>query len=369
MSWQVTVDRSWQDAASRWRPLFDRPQFSPFQTERWLSRWYASFAGRADIEPLLIHVAAADGTPALALPWIIQTGGRLRTIAFADLGITDYSAPVLGPAAPASPAEAKALWGAVRAALPPADLLQLEKLPETILGMPNPLLASLRGQPSNLFGNLVRIDTDWDSWLHSFDKSFRKELARFWRVFTRDPSARFVVASTPDEALEIYRLLEIQQSERIHALNLPYQLDEPAYRDFYRALLLDGLQDGSVVLSALMAGDELVGSLFGLRQGEHYAMVRTSSALDGWGNCSPGRLVIERTMAALFEKGVRTFDFTIGDYSHKRAFHVAHVALVDVQHGLSWRGWPSMGYAGAKAYVKQRPGLERWIRKVSGRAG
>ena len=41
-------------------------------------------------------------------------------------------------------------------------------------------------------------------------------------------------------------------------------------------------------------------------------MVRISNAGDKWSNCSPGRLIIERTMAALHRDGVREFDFSFG---------------------------------------------------------
>ncbi len=365
--WQVTVDHSWDEARPRWRPLLDLPQATPFQTERWLSCWYETFSERDDVEPLLVHVARADGAPALALPLIVKAGA-LKTVEFADLGITDYNAPLLGLDAPRTKAEAVACWRAIRAALPAADLVLFSKVMTEIDGRPNPITEGAEVQPSNLFGNLIRIDTDWEGWLRSLEKGFRKELGRCWRVFTRDESARFVITSDCEEAMRIYHLLELQQGERIRGAGLPYLLDEPDYSAFYRDLIVDGLDDGSVILSALMAGDELVGGLLGVRRGDHYAMIRISAAIGQWSNCSPGRLVIERTMAALFDQGVRTFDFTIGDYAHKRAFDVAHVPLVDIHDGLSWRAWPTIGTARAKAYVKRRPGLERLIRRVIKRA-
>ncbi len=46
-------------------------------------------------------------------------------------------------------------------------------------------------------------------------------------------------------------------------------------------------------------------------------------------NCSPGRLIIGRTMAHLHAQGIRQFDFSIGNYAYKRRFDVAPVALVD----------------------------------------
>lgn len=366
-SWRVTVDRTFEEAAVHWRPFLDLPQATPFQSEAWLARWYGALARGADVEPLLVSVFAADGTPALALPLVVRSG-LLRTVEFADGGITDYNAPLLGPAAPGDIETARALWSAVRGALPAADLLRADKLPVELMGRPNPLLLALGGAPSNLFGNLIRIDTDWEGWLKGLEKHNRKELGRFWRVFTRREDARFTIAEDRDEALRLYRLLEAQQAERMRELGQPYFLDEPVFSDFYRDLLLAGIEDGKAFISALVAGDELVAGLIGIAQGDHYAMVRISTGGGEWANCSPGRLVIERTMEALFRRGFRSFDFTIGDYAYKRGFEVARLPLVMIEEPLSWRGWPSLGYRNAKAYVKRHPALARIVRSALRRA-
>lgn len=364
MTYAVTIDRSWDDAAPRWSRLLAAPLASPFQAARWLSRWYESFFGRVDIEPIIVHVADRNGTDVIGLPLILRHGW-LRTIETADLGITDYNAPLLGPAAPVDEAGARALWQAVRAALPPADLIEFSKMMTTIDGRPNPLVLALGGETSSLFGNCVRIDSDWDTWLHSLGRHYRKELARKWRVFTRDERARFVFAENRQQAERIYELMSAQQRERIQSLGLPYLLDEPDYDRFYRELVFDGLDDGSIVLSALTAGDEFVAGLLGVTHDDHFAILRISAASDGrWANCSPGRLVIGRTMEALHGRGVRTFDFTIGDYAHKRTFGVQKIPLVDILDRGSWRGWPRLMWERLKGFVRRRATLERLARKV-----
>lgn len=365
--WRVTVDRTWEEAAMSWRPFLNLPQATPFQSEAWLGRWYREIARSGDATALLVSVVTADGTPALALPLVLREG-RLRTVEFADGGITDYNAPLLGPAAPVDVETARSLWAAIRAALPAADLLRADKLPVELMGRPNPLLLALGGSPSNLFGNLIRIDTDWEGWLKGLEKHNRKELGRFWRVFTRHEDARFVIAADRDETLRLYGLLEAQQADRMRELGQPYFLDEPVFSDFYRNLVLAGLDDGTAFISGLVAGEELVAGLVGIAQGDHYAMVRISTGTGDWANCSPGRLVIERTMEALFRRGFRSFDFTIGDYAYKRGFEVARIPLAMIEEPLSWRGWPSLGYRNAKAYVKRHPALARMVRSALRRA-
>jgi CelD/BcsL family acetyltransferase involved in cellulose biosynthesis len=117
-------------------------------------------------------------------------------------------------------------------------------------------------------------------------------------------------------------------------------LNDETCAAFYRSLVSENLGSGYAVLTALTVGEEVIATLLGVRSGSSYVMVRISNAGDNWSNCSPGRLIIERTMAALHHDGVRHFDFSIGNYAYKRRFGVVPVALAEITAALSWRGWP-----------------------------
>ena len=94
------------------------------------------------------------------------------------------------------------------------------------------------------------------------------------------------------------------------------------------------------MLTALTVGEEVVATLLGIRNGARYVMVRFSNAGEKWASCSPGLLVIERTMAALHADGVRSFDFGTGNYAYKRKFGVTQLPLLNITNALSWRGKP-----------------------------
>ena len=93
-------------------------------------------------------------------------------------------------------------------------------------------------------------------------------------------------------------------------------------------------------MTALATHDEVVATLFGVRTGSRYIMIRISHAGEKWSACSPGRLIIDRTIEALHKDGVREFDFSIGNYSYKRRFKPQRTPLVDLSAPLSWRGQP-----------------------------
>ena len=338
---------------------------TPFQHPTWLAAWYGALEGRAGLAPLLVTVRVREtGALALRLPLVVDATGPRRIIAFADLGLTDYNAPLLGPASPRDAAGARALWRAVRGALPRADLLDLRKMPAVLQGRPNPLALLPGVRPCPLNGNLVTTGEDWDAYRHGLVRTVRKELERSWRVFSREPGTSFRIVADPDEGLRVVAVMARQQEARMRAIGADYRLDEAAFDAFYRRLAAEGIGSGYVLVTALMAGDEVVASLLGIRDAGSYVMVRIGNAGTRWSHCSPGRLVIERTMAALHAEGCRAFDFSVGDYDYKRRFGVAPLPLVDLTLALGWRGLPAAARAALAGGLRRHPDLDRRVRAV-----
>jgi len=353
---RVELIHDWNKAAARLEGAMAQGRATPFQHRHWLGAWYRCFASREAARPLIAVISDPHTRDLVAiLPLCIQTQRGLRIAEFA--GSADYNAPILGPASTGSAAETAAWWRHLcreLARLPGGcDLVRFRKMPAAMAGWVNPLASLGSVQPSALTGHLVQVGEDYDAWRYSLEKTVRKELERSWRVFVKHDGAGFKQIHDPDEALRAFATLEAQQSARMHDLGRSYSLDAESSAAFHRELIVRGLADGYVVLTALTSGEENVATLLGIRTGSHYVMVRISNAGKAWSNCSPGRLVIERTMAMLHADGVRTFDFSVGNYDYKRRFGVSDVALVDLTAALSWRGWP----------VIIRDKLKRWLRR------
>ena len=242
----------------------------------------------------------------MLLPLIRRIHNRIRIVEPADLDLTDYNAPLLGPAAPRDAQAARAMWrdlrGALRRLPGGADLIRLRKMPVETGGLPNPLALLDGAGPCALNGNVVSTGDDFKAWRFTLERTVRKELERSWRVFTRDPAAAFNIVTNKDDALRLLSTMAAQQGERMQHLGLNFVLNDETYAAFYRNLVRDNVANGYAVLSALTVGDEVVATLLGIRQGAHYVMVRISNAGEQWSNCSPGRLIIERTMAALHKR-------------------------------------------------------------------
>jgi CelD/BcsL family acetyltransferase involved in cellulose biosynthesis len=366
---RVEFVRDWKQAAAGW---INTASSTPFQDARWLGAWYAAFGNVPQVEPLIAVVADTVTSKQVALlPLVRRVHKGIRIVEFADLDLTDYNAPLLTAAAPRDAETARALWRDLSAALrrlpDGVDLVRLRKMPVDLGSQPNPLALLDGARPCPLNGNVVTIGEDFDAWRYRLERTVRKNLERSWRVFTRDPAARLQIVTDHALALRVLSIMEIQQDARMRHLGLNFTLNDETSAAFYRNLVGEGLRDGYAVLSALTVGEEVVATLLGVRRGSHYVMLRNSNAGEKWSNCSPGRLIIERTMAALHRDGVRNFDFSIGNYAYKRRFGVAPVALVDITASLSWRGIPYALRDRAAHELRRHPRLAALVGRALGR--
>ena len=366
---RVELLRDWQQAVARWH---DISPSTPFQHPQWYDAWYAAFADAEGVEPLIAVVTdKSSGEQAALLPLIRRKQDNVAVVEFADLNLTDYNAPIFGSAAPRDAKAARALWRSLLSALrrmpDRADLIRLRKVPADLDGKPNPLALLNTAGPCLLNGNLVTTGEDYDAWRYTLEKTVRKELERSWRVFTRDPAASFAIITDTNEALRILSTTELQQGTRMQSLGRNYVLNDETCAAFYRNLVRDGVDNGYALVTVLTVGDEVVATLLGIRTGARYVMVRISNAGDKWSNCSPGRLIIERTMAALHRDGVREFDFSVGNYAYKRRFGVTRLPLIDISAALSWRGWPYALRDHMVRAVRNYPRLDAWLKRALGK--
>ncbi len=337
-----------------------------FQRAAWLTPFYEAVAAhQADATALVAEVTDEAGRLAFRLPLLLRKG-RLRRIEFADLNMTDFNGPLLGPAAPATARAAGRAFASLVAALPPHDLLKLTKMPGTIGTRDNPLLLARPGLKSAVNGNLL-LTKDWESFHHGLEKEVRKELERSWRVFSRVEGTCYRRITDTDEALAMLERIEQVQKDRIGQLGEVYGMDAPVTADFQRRLLRQGLGSGYACLTALMAGEEMVAALLGVRDGQTYLMIRLVHAQGDWKRVSPGRLLIHRTLMQMHEEGYRRFDFSVGNYPYKRRFGPVRTPLYDIVQAGSALGRLALLRAQGAAMLRRHPAAHATLRRLMGK--
>ncbi len=363
--YRVTVDVQSDDVARRWNAQMGTAAATAFQSGCWLDTWYSTI-GRAIGEPLRLTIHdRLTGDLAVMLPLVQRTIGGMRVIEFADDAVSDNNSPVLGPAAPTEPEGARRLWSATRAALPAADLAQFTKMPEKVEERANPLVLLSSAQASPLGRNIITIDASFDDYLRSLKSMYRQQLTRAWRVFSGHDGARFRHISDPAEAENVFAALERQQSDRLRVRGRAHALDRPEMSSFYRQFIALGVGTGEAMLTTLMRHDEIVAALLGVTRGTTWWMLRISIGAPHWSNCSPGRLVIARTVQMLHESGFRHFDLSIGDDDYKHRLGAQRVPLFDLTVALSARGLPVLAFDRAKRLVRRHPRALALARRIA----
>lgn len=302
-----------------------------FQTLDWLTVLYEELAPSHHAIPRVVVVTERNsGEIALILPLVIQKELKLTVARFADLGVSDYGAPILGAAPIEKSRSIRRVWRAVLHAMPDVDLIRFERMPVEIGGHLNPLLTRRGVTPARHSGNVLTIPSTVEAYLGARGKKYRKEVERCYRLWEKEGAARFYQASTPEEIAHVYSSLEEQQAARRDAFSSQYVLDQPAYRAFHERLAMDGSDAGLASLFALEAGGEIVATLFGILHDGTFTLLRIATAGEEWGHLSPGRLIIVEAMKHYVAQGVRRFDMGVGDYPFKRGFGVEHVPLYDL---------------------------------------
>lgn len=364
--YEIRIDRRPEGMADRLRGSLRATTATAFQSPVWLAAWYATI-GTAIGEPMMVTILESrSGEVAAILPLIQRTERHINIVEFADGGVSDNNAPILGPAAPVDVAGASALWLALRNAMPGVDLLRFTKMPAKIGDRINPFALIDTAHAASVNRNVVTIEDSWERYLKSLERRFRKELGRSWRVFLAHDGAAFERIVDADRAAQVLAELERQQSDHLKERG-DYILDRPEIAAFYRKLLADGLADGSVILTALTHDTEVVSALLGIVRGDTFVMVRISTGSNEWSNCSPGRLVIVRTMQMLHEQGFRHFDFSIGNYAYKRRLGVESEPLRDLVTALSPYGLPLQLWDRARHMVRRNATLHAFARRLARR--
>lgn len=300
------------------------------------------------------------------LPLVVQGKGSARVAKFADLGVSDYGGPILGPARIEDSRSLRRMWRAVRGVLKDVHLIRLERMPAQIGGRTNPLVQRRGISPARHAGNVLEIETTVEDYVLARGKKFRKEVHRCARLWEKESGAMFSRAMTPEQVARGYRELDEQQAARHAALGSKYVLDEPVFRAFYERLVMDGTECDLGYLFTLEAKGEVVATLFGILHDGTFTLLRITYGGDRWGHLSPGRLVIVEAMKYFVAQGVRRFDFGIGDYPFKRGLGVAGFPLFDLIVARDLTALPKALYHRAAAHARQNEHVRALVRRWRG---
>ncbi|NEW87698.1 GNAT family N-acetyltransferase [Rhodopseudomonas sp. WA056] len=343
------VDQFLQRAAA----LGPSAAITPFQTANWLGAWLALVGPSAAVEPLLITVRDTfRGEIAMLLPLVVRRVCGVTLVEFADLSVSDYNVPLLGPAAPSTPEAAAAAFEAALEAMPEVDVIRLCNLPLTAGGRINPL-GLLASAPSSTVRNVTALPQSWDDYLASRPRKFRKALRQHHRALDALGGVRVRMITSPDDRTALlFGKLDQFQRARIAGLGMRYVLDRPAYAKFYREVF----SRGQAMLSVMESGDSVVAVAYSLLHRQSCTTVRLAHAGAEWSRGSPGIVLASEIIRWLIDNRVEQFDLGAGGYDYKRQLGCEPQPLLVLEKALTLKGRMALSawstYSGGRSLVR-----------------
>ena len=355
----ITVADSLAALEQPWRALEATGHRWPFQCFGWQMAWWETLGRGVQPCPVLVEDAAG---PAMILPLGVYRRHGLRVLGFGGGIVTDYHAPLLRRGFVADMAS---LWPRILAALPPADLLALDKMPPDVEGAPNPM-AALDGVTEHDAAFSLSLPASLDALLATRRANLRGDSRRKRRRLNEIGPLRHEEADGP-AAMETALAAMMQRKSRrwIETGNRDAFLD-PAMGAFYRL----ATERCPAVASRLLVGEEVVAAHWGLRDRGRFLYLMVGWSGGDWGKLSVGRIMVEELIGSAIAHGDHTFDLTVGGEAYKLDWSDARMPLLALEQALTWRGAALLrardAARAAKARIKAVPALHALAKRLRG---
>jgi CelD/BcsL family acetyltransferase involved in cellulose biosynthesis len=298
--------------SNEYRRLYSDASASAFQHPDWLAAFYRTIAPAHDAEPLVVTGRDRDGELQLLVPLVRRkSGDAAASIEYAFLGVTDYACPVVAKGITIGAKTAQRF----REVLGTHTGLSVGPVHHSHLHQWRSLLGV---EPSTLdFGaHAVRYGFPYAEWRNVNLGSRRKA--------GLDRKARRL-AEAGELKLELVEPDGVRQAlvlaSDFRAGRFPDDPLQTAHGlEFYIDVATNGARSGPGRTYRLGSKHDPIAFVFGLVDGDCFRYILLACNYASHARHSPGRVALDRVMAAWATEGGKAFDFTIGDEPFKEDF-------------------------------------------------
>jgi CelD/BcsL family acetyltransferase involved in cellulose biosynthesis len=364
------IHKNFAAVEHEWRRFERDAEYTPFQTYQWLAAWHRHIGVRVGVVPAVVVGQFAEGETAFILPLAVDPRRPLRRLRWLGQDLCDYNAPLLSRdfSKRVSPSGFLALWRKLHSKMQSDpqlrhDWIEFEKMPETVGIQINPF-TSFDLTPNANSAHIAHLDVDWErfycakrsSATRRHDRSKRKRMSQFGDI-------QFVTATNSSDARKTLARLMSQKSLAFARKGIPDMFARPGYREFFLDFGSNPATQHLVHVSRVEIGTTCAAANFAIVHGDCYYHILSSYCGGQLAHFGPGALHLRELMAHAINRGLRRFDFTIGDERYKNEWCDQRLRLYDHSAAATWRGWPASVLSAArrrlKRYIKQTPAVWR----------
>jgi CelD/BcsL family acetyltransferase involved in cellulose biosynthesis len=355
-----------------WRSFQEAADCTPFQTFDWLSAWHRHIGALSGVTPAIVIGRLGDEI-VLLLPLGVERGAFMRRLTFLGQDLCDYNAPLLAPdfarIAGSSFAE---MWADIRALLQATptlrhDTIALGKMPAKIGAQPNPMLQlDVQLNPSNAYE--TELGNDWEKFYAAKRSSSTRRRDRTKLKKLGDlGEVRFVNPDDGDLGKTLDTLVH-QKTKSFARMGVGNLFAKPGHAAFFAELATAPRMRGLVHLSRLDVGSTWAAVNLGLTFRDCYYHILASYDDGEVSRFGPGAAHLRELLKFAIERGLRRFDFTIGDEPYKRDWCDSEQLLYDYSASATLRGLPvtalALGQRSAKRMIKHSAPLWALVVRV-----
>ena len=298
----------------------------PFQCADVLRVWCETIGRARNVEPFFVAAFGAANEPVFLLPLGIYNSNGTRVVRFLDGGVSDYNAPVVfSAAANLTRRDMQALWDSLREQLAPVDLILLEKMPEYVHDIRNPL-ADFATHSHGEDCHAVTLNGSWDEFASRHMPSLRDSQRRR-RKLDKLGTVRFAIARTENERQRFFAAMVCMKRKRFADTSAHDIFADPGYLEYYTEMTRALGPGGTVQLSALLLNDRILAADWGFVSGNRFYDLMPGYQSGEWRSYSPGRLLTEWMTEQCLEQGMEAFDYGIGDEPYKFRYCNSRISL------------------------------------------
>ncbi len=344
---------------AEWRRFERTCDCTAFQTFDWLAAWQRHVGERRGARPVIIVGRFADGAIALIAPLCLMRRYAAQRLCWLGQDLSDYNAPLLAAdfSQRATREDFLRAWHELQVHMqcePPLrhDCIELEKMPEWIGTQFNPFL-HLEVTSNRSSAHLAHLDTDWEKFYRARRSSATRRRDRSkLRHMTQFGEVRFVTATEGADACRTLEILMEQKGRALARKGIGDIFARPGHREFFLDLAANPATRHLVHISRVEIGATCAAANFGLVFGGRYYHVLASYVDGAVAHYGPGALHLRELLAYAISRGLKLFDFTIGDEAYKLEWCDTVLKLYDYAAATRWRGLPARALSSA-----QRRGL------------
>jgi CelD/BcsL family acetyltransferase involved in cellulose biosynthesis len=363
-----------------WRTFERTAASTAFQSFDWLAKWQRHIGSRQGTRPAVVLGRHANGALLFILPLALERRRLVRQLRWLGGDLCDYHAPLLAKALRAYlGADGFApLWHDILALLRTSprfrfDLIDLQQMPETVGGEPNPFVdLNVTLHPSG--AHIARLAGDWEKFYASKRSSANRKVERKkLKQMAERGEIAFADANDGLDAAHTMDVLIAQKGRALTRMGVQNFLARPGYREFFLDLATDPALAGFVHVGHMTVDSTIAATSFGLIHRDCYYLMLSSYDDGELAKFGPGRAHLHELLRRAIGRGLGYFDFTVGDESYKREWSDVELRLYDHTAAATMRGLPAAavttGYRRAKRLIKQTPALWRAFSKARGAVG